>query len=262
MSSENLVDRLLASITKEASMPLNVTDPETTQEIEVTDHDEGTASGEAVPQLGGVTKANIFRHPDAHPIVLDFLLLQKYEISWLEWDPEVLYLAIPRDFGSELSTANYQKINAIKSLHLVDAYWERWEVFLWCTMGLNGIAPNLNIMQVPTVAQVLVGMDIANRVRDDVEWTQEIRSFILAVYEHDGILFSIPPADIVVPATQDLLVDAKEIGEKWPHVRATNRAPSDESIVSEQLRRLLVASSYLEDSRERLRHQLRLISHV
>lgn len=238
--------------------PVAPTDP--TEEIETVDVVPELGTTSAPVLVSAVTLQNILRHPDAHPIVLDLLLIHKYNLEWMLWEPETLDIRIPQDFKTSVSEVNLGKIHSMATLHLVDTFWERWEVFLWCTMALNGIPPDFESMQVPTVAQILVACDIANRTRDDMSWSPEIRAFIESVYRHDDIFLPIPPADFVTLDTEGFPIDVAEVAKKWPDVRASGKAPKDATVTAEQLRRLLIVNHYLEESRSHLRQQLPLVS--
>jgi len=228
-----------------------------TEVVEEESHDkeEGTT---AAPSIGGVTRSNIWHHPDAHPIALDLALLNKYGADWLDWEPETLQHVIPQDFGTpSLSDLNIAKIQACATLHLVDTFWQRWEVFLWCTMAFNSEFPDFRAMQVPAVGQVLISCDIANRIRDEVEWTDEVKEYVAAVFHHDDIFLALPPADfahLTVPA----VINAGELAKRWTDVRFAGKAPTGDTILDEQLRRLLSVNDYLEESRTRLQKQLAL----
>ena len=214
-------------------------------------------------ETGGVTLANFWRHPDAHPVVIDFLLIQKYGHEWIDWEPETLERHIPEDFKTQsLSELNMAKVQACKTLHLVDSYWQRWEVFGWCTMSFNGVFPDFQHMQVPTVAQCLVSVDIANRLRSDISFSHELEVFLETLHKYDGVLVPIPPLDFVKVDLHDINVNVEEIHKRWPEVRASDKAPKGDTMEDEQLRRMLSANHFLEESRTRLRQQLRLISHV
>lgn len=240
----------------------STTDPETTEEIETVEEDPAVSTYGG-PQLISPIKANnLFQHPDTHPIALDLLLLKKYDLDWLSWEPETFSLRIDLDYKASLSEVNFHKIHALKTLHLVDSYWQRWEIFLWCTMAFNGISPNFTMMQVPTVAQCAVSVDVSKRLRDDVAWSDEVKEYIKAVYKFDGIFCPQEPVDMVHLDTSDLVVDCAEVSSKWPAVRAAGKAPDEESVTAEQLRRLLLVNDFVEESRDRLRHQLKLVQHV
>ncbi len=210
-----------------------------------------------------VTMANLFRHAEAHPIILDLVLVQKYGADWLDWEPETIESAIVHDFAAgTVSDLNLAKINACKALHLVDTFWKRWEVFTWCAMPLNGLFPDFRHQQVPTVGQMLVAVDIANRIREDVAWSGELEAFMKTVYQHDGVLAPLPPADFFTLCGHGHEAICHELDEKWPAVRASGKEPVGDTMVAEQLRRMLHAYRYLEDSRARLRKQMELITHV
>lgn len=205
-----------------------------------------------------VTAKNIWHHPDAHPIALDMLMLRQYGPEWLTWEPETLQALVPEDFKtSALSDMNLSKLQACKVLHLVDSFWQRWEVFVACTMPFNGVFPDFHVMQVPTVAQCLVACDVANRIRKDVAWSTEMKKYVGAVYQHDGIFLPLPPADFAeFELPEDF--DQHTLAERWPAIRSSGVAPKGETVLDEQLRRLLVVNGFLEESRLRLQQQLRL----
>jgi hypothetical protein len=252
--------KLLALLADYEKTPLVDQDP--TEEVETSAKEEAAQSHG--PEVGhpAVTLKNIFRHPDAHPIVLDLLLLKKYGPDWYGWEAEVLQMHVPQDFGGTMSELVLSKIQAIKTLHLVDFFWHQWEIFCWCTMPFNGIPPDFEIMQVPTVAQCMVSVDIANQLRDDVEWSSEIEKYLEVVHRHDGIFVPQEPLDFVHVDTDGLVVDPKEIMLLWPAVKVSGKMPTAETVTAEQLRRMLIVRSHLEDSKKQLREQLRLVSHA
>ena len=108
----------------------------------------------------------------------------------------------------------------------------------------------------------MVAVDIANRVREDVSWSDELRGYLSAVHLHDDVLCPQSPLDFVKVDTEGFPVDIKKVEERWPSVRTSGRAPTEETIEAEQLRRMLIVHDYLEESRARLERQLRLLSHA
>lgn len=223
--------------------------------------DKGTPSdGQA---SSSVTLANIFRHPDAHPIVLDMLLIKRYGPDWLSWEGETLQTLVPVDFHTQaLSDLNLSKLQACRTLHAVDTYWQRWEVFGWCTMAFNEEFPDFELMQVPTVAQCLVSLDTASRIRGDMEFSLEVRHYLAAVYRHDGIFRVLPPSEFVTLDVIGIPVDFEALERHWPEVRSTGQVPDIDEVTAEQLHRLLVVNTYLEQSRARLQQQLPLVTHA
>lgn len=249
--------RLLGVELAKTSAPI---DP--TEEIETVDASHEIQTAGAPVLVSTVTSRNLFRHPDAHPIVLDIALLKHYGPEWMWWEPETLEINIPRDLKMDVSEVNLGKINAVKTLHLVDTFWERWEVFLWCSMAMNGVPPDFVTMQVPNVAQCLVAVDIANRIRTDVDWSLEIKRYIEQVFRFDGIFCSLPPISFIDMCSYESLVDCADVSSKWPEVRASGKAPTEETITAEQLRRMLIVNHYLEESRAHLQQQLQWVNNV
>jgi hypothetical protein len=212
------------------------------------------------PPSLGVTRKNVFRHPDAHPLVLDLLLIQRYGDAWLGWEYETLEKLIPTDFDVDrVSDLNMSKIQAMKTLHLVDTFWERWEVFAWCTMPLTSIFPDFSIMQVPSVLQCMLAVDIAKRVREDVEWSEELKVYLATVHLHDGIILAQAPLDFVHVDAADYAVDVKSVSDRWASVRASKEAPKGATPEDEQLRRMLTLYVTLSEHRKQLHKQLEVV---
>jgi hypothetical protein len=230
--------------------------------VETTDEAKEPVSAEG-GTTSSVTLINLFRTPDAHPVVLDLALLRKYNIDWLSWERETLELRISEDFRTPtISEANMHKVQAMKTLHLVDTFWTNWEVFQMCCSPLNGIYPDAQIMQAPTVAQCMLAVDIANRVREDVVWSDEMKAYLAVVHRHDQILCPQRPLQFVKVDTEGLPVDCEEIMRLWPMVRAGRAKPKAATITGEQLSRMLLVHEYLEDARAQLQRQVQMIRHV
>lgn len=247
--------------------PAPKTDQDPTEEIEtltVADEEFPISVPVAVADPV-VTAANLFRHHDAHPIVLDLALTRKYGPDWLGWEHDTLQTRIPQDFStSTVSDLSFAKIQAMKTLHLVDTYWNQWEVFTWITMPLNNLMPDFLVLQVPTVAQCMVSVDTANRVREDVKFSLELKAYLSSVLRHDGILVNIEPLDFVPNDFGFLGLDSvlAEVEADWPTVRVTKTTRVKDELGREQLRRLLLVNQYLEAYRARLKQQIGLVPHV
>jgi hypothetical protein len=232
---------------------LSTTEEETTQSVPATS--EADAKPHPSPTLD-----NLFEHPDAHPYVLDLALLKKYGPEWLEWEPDTLFMQVPEDFNSaSISDLNMSKLQAVKTLHLVDGFWQEWEIFTPVTMALNGLFPDFRVAQVPTVAQCAVAVDIARRIRTEPAWSDEMRAYLEVVHKHDGISCSIEPLEFVEVDMEDYPVDCADVVRQWPLVRRTRKAPTGDTTTDEQLRRLLVVQQSIDEDRATLAAQLPLL---
>lgn len=264
--NNEIFDRVLSKV--RSSVELIEEDPtvvvETTQGDEDGNPTEPAAKPDAAkPKLSSVSVANLFRSPDTHPLILDLALLRKYKAEWLSWELETLVSRITADFGTPtVSDVNIEKVQACKALHLVDDFWLKWEVFLPCCAAFNGMFADFRNMQVPDVAECMVAVDVANRIRDDMQWSQEVKTFLSVVHRHQGIMCPQPPLDFVKVDTEGFPVDCASITERWPLVRASGVAPTGATIEDEQLRRMLGSWIYLEMARARLTTQLQVLRHV
>jgi hypothetical protein len=267
MSAETELHDLLQKVgAGTAPAPAELDDVETRDDATVfieTGGDNDQASSVDGMRSPKVTKKNLFVHPDTHPVVLGLALLKKYGADWLGWESETIELRVPKDFQvKEISHLNLSKIQSVKTLHLVDSYWQRWEVFLWCTMPFNGLFPDFEVMQVPTVAQCLISVDTANRIRTDVAWSDEIKAFLSAVFQHDGIFCTVPPLDFVSIDEDNVVVDCADVKNRWPLVRQSGKAPTPNSIENAQLNMLLDAYKHLKEHQDVLRTQLPLVDNA
>lgn len=237
----------------------------------VVDYEDGALVGvesiavepEEAPPTAPPISINIFNHPDSHPVVLGMALLKKYGSDWMLWEPEILEQTIPADFRtSAVSDLTMDKIQAIKTLHAGEEFWERWEVFNWCVQPFSGMYPDFDFVQAPSVGQMMVAVDIARRVRTGVEWSSEVKEFIRQSCRFAGVFCPPEPLDFLEVGTVHGAVDCEKIAELWPDVRRLGRMPTEESILAEQLRRNLEAHLFLKESQARLMAQLDWVLNV
>ena len=230
---------------------------DSTEEIETHGTEEtGSTKGQEVK--GNVTRANLFKHPNAHPLVLDLCLLKAYGPDFMLWEPETLQLRIEKE-QSGISAINMQKIQACKTLHLAESFWTRWEVFGWVCEALNGSFADFDTIQTPTVAEMLRAVDIANRIRDDVKWSDDVKETVIQLHRFDGLLFPIPPLDFIKIDVSDFSVDASAVWSEWQKIVVGKAPPTQETVEAEQLRRMYHVGKALDGARSLLKEQLPLI---
>jgi hypothetical protein len=221
--------------------------------------EHGTYDGN-IPAPPAVTLKTLFIHPLTHPITLALTVLKKYGPEWLEWELETLHDSIQKDFGN-VSDLNLSKLMAMKTLHVADSPWQKWEIFIWCAMPLNGIFPDFEVMQVPTVAQCAVAVEIMDHTRRDVVFGEEVRKYLEVVHEHDGVFVPQTPLEMLVKISSGWPSDVhpSEIRARWSDVRRTFQPPTGNTGDDEQLRRMFSIFEHLEESRSRMRTQIPLI---
>lgn len=149
---------------------------------------------DGVDPLPPVTLQNIWRHPNAHPLVLDVLLLDRYGVEYLDWEPEVVRETLLRN-STPISTRNWTKIQAIRVTHRATTPWRQWEVLHWISQGLDGTQPTITFMELPEIGVLASAIDILKTIDKTVEFSDEIQKFVAATARYAGIPFLPPPLD-------------------------------------------------------------------
>ena len=237
------------------------TEDDALQIVEEMEYEDDRVRTDVDPQIPAPTKFNLFYHPDAHPFVLDLALLRQYGPEWMQWEPETLEFRILNDFKAKgLTQRNFDKLQAAKSLHLSDLFWESWVTFCPCAQALSNSVVDFRVLSSLTVPQLLIAVDTASKLRADMEYRLEVKLFMETCYLHDGMLCAISPLDKILNIkTDDYGVDIQYIKDHWDEVRASKKVPESETVENEQLRRMLEAHDLLEDSRKQLNDQLSLL---
>jgi len=161
------------------------------------------------PAAGGQEKVasairppEFFEHHDAHPIVLDTLMVTAFGKDWWSWDHEALYESISYHFGPQLtkggtvgiSELTRNKLQAIRTLHGSDGFWKSWNVFTVVLQPLVNNIPDFAVLQEPTTAQLLAGVDIANQAVDK-PFSAEVASYVAACCLSDGVWYLPAPLE-------------------------------------------------------------------
>jgi hypothetical protein len=162
-----------------------------------------TAAAEDIPNQP-VTAENIWRNPDAHPMVLATLLIDKYGQSVVEWMPITLQQTLEKD-GILLSNSAYAKVLSAFVMIASPSPWRRWEVFHWVARGLSGQQPNIVYLETPELGHLFVMADMMKLLDPKRQSGIEVDKYVAATLAEDGIHYAPPPLDF----SQRELDDAK-----------------------------------------------------
>lgn len=161
-----------------------------------------------------LTLRNVFTHHDSHPIVLNLCLIKAFQLEWLLWEPETIWASIQRVFGSQVSEHNRAKIQAIQTLNVVQSPWEMWQVFEKVVQALNNNVPKFDVMQVPTIEQLFVAVDIMDTLRRE-SFSQEVKSYMAAAVLNDDVFFVPPPLDFIQTEVGHPFYTCQDCGTKF-----------------------------------------------
>lgn len=192
-------DDSLEGLVRRASMAAVEWESEKTAEL--------VKEGNRVP----VSKSNIWRHPDAHPLVLLSLTLDKYGQDSLEWEPETLRMTLEKD-GLQLSQSVWTKILAARTLLLTPSPWRQWHVLAVVARGLAGLVPNFHYLEEPELGQLGAAIDMMKIADPTRETTDEIDKFVAAVFKSDGQPWAMPPLDFAQYELEEPELECKSCG--------------------------------------------------
>lgn len=142
--------------------------------------------------------AAAFQRRDTHPLVLDVLLLSKYGPEWLAWEPETLWHEIEQDFRVTPSVYARNKINALKTTHVVDTPWTEWEVFNQVALALTDVIPDFRVLQKPSPAQVISAVEVMGKIRP-LPFSEEVGRYVAACFLSESIYYLPPPVAFAQP---------------------------------------------------------------
>jgi len=125
---------------------------------------------------------------------LDLILIDTFGPDWLEWESETVWSEIEAEFGATPSVHSRNKINALKTMHIVDTPWTEWEVFNIVAQALNGNIPDFRILQKPSPLEVAFAVEVMRKVKER-EFSSEIARFVAAAFLNEEIVYLPPPVE-------------------------------------------------------------------
>jgi hypothetical protein len=141
-----------------------------------------------------LTSRSVFSHPEAHPVALDLVLLKNFELEWLQWLPDTLFSEIEKTFTTSIAEVNRLKILAAQTLHVIDAYWDNWEIFEKVLWALNGQVPRVDVIQPPDLSILMSGVDMADGIRRET-YGEEVGRYSAAVFLHENVFYAPEPLE-------------------------------------------------------------------
>tara|TARA_Y100000310_G_scaffold334995_1_gene415982 strand:- start:14045 stop:14713 length:669 start_codon:yes stop_codon:yes gene_type:complete len=144
---------------------------------------------------GPVVPKQAFTNRETHPLILNLLLLKEFGSDYLGWEPETCWVEIGRTWNTTISEINRNKIQAIRTCHVSDDPYERWEVFEKVAMGLVGLTPKFDLIQRPTLHRAALALDILAQVKEDLKLSDEVYKYVAAVMLDSGVAYGPGPLE-------------------------------------------------------------------
>ena len=206
------------------------------------------------PEIGtkGISRRSFLAHHDAHPFALDVLLLKTFGPQYYDWEWETIRAELQRMFSTTVSELNFNKIEAMRTLHLSDRVWRAWEVFEKVVQALNNNIPLFDRMQKCSLAQLWNGARIMGMVRRE-KFAGDVPRYVAAVFLDDSVQYCPEPLAFAAP----LVPQDAEVSRAFRSF--DGKRALAETAVDVQVAKLHVAKAYAEMRDSQLRQQLALI---
>ena len=216
--------------------------------------------------------------------------------EWVLWEPETLRAELEEAFNrSEVSTLNWDQIQAVRTCLLVPSPWENWSVFARVCPPINNNILDFETLQKPTAAQCAFCVHVMAELGDH-KWSDEVEQFIAAAHLDESIVYLPPPVDFAQEWSSEPRVRCQDCGwrgddvgpvcwgcgsSKLDHYTERDPAPvkkrydeivaqiektGDHDLLREdstedvQTAKLLVVRGYLEHRQSQLEEQVRLLN--
>jgi hypothetical protein len=144
-----------------------------------------------------VTLRNLFTHPDAHPVAIDFAMLKAFGLDWQRWEAETIWDEVAETFSTQLSELCRHKLRALQVVHTTTAPWRMWQAFEKVCQTFNGNIPDLKVMQIPALEELFAVVDMLDLLRKDVAWSDEVKLYMAAGVLDEDVFFVPPPLDFI-----------------------------------------------------------------
>ena len=121
--------------------------------------------------------------------------------EWVTWEPETLKEELSTAFNrSEVSSLNWEKIQAVRTIILSQAPWESWAAFAVILQPINNLVTDFVVMQHPTPSQCAFTVVVLKSLGGH-GFSDEVQSYIASAFLNDGITYTPSPVDFVQEKT-------------------------------------------------------------
>ena len=202
------------------------------------------------------TLAELVAHPEAHPLILNVLMLKEYGQDYLAWAMPAVERGLEK-FGvpCDLSVA---KVMAAQLCHTTEGPWTLWEQFVPVVSAFTDVLPDFDTLQAVDPIQITVAVGIMNTLDSRDIWSDEVKRFISASYHYYDVMLPIPPVQFVTVQAPWLPHDREALMRAWPETARTGK-PTMGGIEGIQLQKMLALAQGQQVFLNRLRHQLALV---
>jgi hypothetical protein len=203
------------------SMGMSQEDAHSTEYMEVTTAGLAERCAEAAASWGTDKVASpldpsvLYKDPEAHPLALTLMALDRYGPSIMDWDPEVLRATMLRDH-MQVSGAAWTKLLAARVLLASPSPWRQWEAFHWVARGLAGLPPNFTYLEMPELGHLAAAADMMKICDPKRQTSPEVDRYVAATLQHEGFCWAPDPLSFAQRALEQPQLDCSKCGALFP----------------------------------------------
>lgn len=191
-------------------------------------------------------------HHDAHPFALDVLLLKLFGPQVYDWEWATIRQELQARFSTTVSELNFNKIEAMRTLHRSDRAWSRWEVFEKICQAVNNNIPMFDRMQRCSIEQLWNAVRIMALVRRE-KFEGDVPGYVAAVFLDEAVSHCPGPLSFA----RGRFPQDPEVARAFKAYRGDRTLT--ESPVDVQVAKLHVAKEYVRMRDSQLNRQLALV---
>jgi len=208
--------------------------------------------------LGPYSKRAAFAKASTHPLLLDLILVKEFKGDYLVWEPETLWKEIELTFGTTISELNKNKVQALRSCHVVDTPYEEWNVFEKVAVSFSNSIPKFDVMQKPSPHSCATAIENMQHIREK-KISEEIYRYVAAILQDEGHAYGPGP---LKPCNQYLKsYVSKELQKKVAAALKKNTIPTFDGTREEdvQVAKAMSIEDFVEFDSRRLLKQMNLV---
>ena len=147
--------------------------------------------------------------------------------EWYIWEPET----IEKDLKKlHISPANWEKVMALRVVAATNRPWQEFEVFENVVLAFNDIPVDFGTMQVPSPQEIAYSITVLNKIKPNIEFSDEIKKWIAAnCFANYGLVYLDPPLGIAQNYLDKLLEDFPQLQSLKDEVRTKRNTISPET---------------------------------
>lgn len=163
----------------------------------------------------------LFSNRRGHALQMFDVLNSRYKGDWTQWEPETLWWALRRDFGSVGEIARH-KIMALRVAAITDLTWLDWDTFEDSGLAWNDTIPIFGAYQPMDPMQAAFAVSVLREVRDE-SFDNEVTAYIAAILDNHGFVYA--PDEYFADAQRllDRNVDAADLRDRVAQMWETLR---------------------------------------